>query len=124
VGPARVIDVRVVSPKTAQDGAWYAYAVVQPMDPDWKEPARDHVFVTQRGSTTLGGWSIHLDELRASLTGDAATLSARGSSELHFSVQATTVFELDGRRYEVVTVQPAVDQKIGWVEINALPKRP
>lgn len=122
-GMARVLDVRVVSPKTTWDPRWYSYAVLEPIDPDWKRPAQTHVFVTYRGTTLLGNHTLHLDEIRKSLVGDAATLTARGALELHFNVQADTVFDLDGVRFRVVTVQPAVAKNIGWVEIDAAPGR-
>ena len=123
-GMARVLDVRVVSPKAGTwDPSWYSYAVLEPIDADWKRPAQSHVFVTYRGTTLLGNHTLHLDEFRNSLTGQAATLTARGGLELHFNVQAETVFELDGKRFRVVTVQPAVEKNIGWVEVDAVPIR-
>jgi hypothetical protein len=66
---------------------------------------------------------LHLDELRKSLTGDAAVLTARRDKELHFTVQRDTVIELDGERFEILAVQPNVAENIGWVEIDALPMR-
>lgn len=123
IGMARVLDVRVVSPKTAFDPPWSAYVVVQPIDPDWSRPRREHVFVTYRGTAMLDGYSLHLDELRKSLTGDAAVLTARRDKELHFTVQRDTVIELDGERFEILAVQPNVAENIGWVEIDALPMR-
>ena len=52
-----------------------------------------------------------------------AALTARGTRELRFTVQADTIFELDGARFHVLNVQPAVEKNIGWVEIDAAPTR-
>lgn len=121
LGSALVVDVRVISPKTTRDPPWHAYAVIQPIDPHWTRPAREHVFVTYRGSATLGNWSLHLDALEKSLTGDAAKLTARYGREVAFHVQTGTVIELDGERFRVVAIQPQVAKNVGWVEIDALP---